>query len=57
MTTLEIKDLHVSVTAPDGADVPILKSVNLTVKSGERFTLAPAQVSDDLGAQIIGDAG
>ena len=35
MTTLEIKDLHVSVTAPDGADVPILKGVNLTVKSGE----------------------
>ena len=35
MSTLEIKDLHVSVTAPDGADVPILKGVNLTVKSGE----------------------
>jgi Fe-S cluster assembly ATP-binding protein len=35
MTTLEIKDLHVSVTAPDGADIPILKGVNLTVNSGE----------------------
>ena len=35
MTTLEIKDLHVSVTAPDQGDIPILKGVNLTVRSGE----------------------
>jgi Fe-S cluster assembly ATP-binding protein len=36
MTTLEIKDLHVSVvSAEDGTDIPILKGVNLTVKSGE----------------------
>src|SRR6516165_10677038 len=34
MTTLEIKDLHVSVTAPDGGEIPLLKGVNLTVKSG-----------------------
>ena len=37
MTTLEIKDLHVSVANPDavGEQIPILKGVNLTVKSGE----------------------
>lgn len=39
MTTLEIKDLHVSVITPDGgpeaADIPILRGVNLTVSSGE----------------------
>ncbi|CAJ1504527.1 Fe-S cluster assembly ATPase SufC [[Mycobacterium] burgundiense] len=35
MTTLEIKDLHVSVTAPDQGDIPILKGVDLTVRSGE----------------------
>jgi Fe-S cluster assembly ATP-binding protein len=36
MTTLEIKDLHVSVvSAEDGTDIPILKGVNLTVNSGE----------------------
>jgi Fe-S cluster assembly ATP-binding protein len=36
MTTLEIKDLHVSViSAEDGTDIPILKGVDLTVKSGE----------------------
>ncbi|MGB0876026.1 MAG: Fe-S cluster assembly ATPase SufC [Mycobacterium sp.] len=35
MTTLEIKDLHVSVTSADDVDIPILKGVNLTVKSGE----------------------
>lgn len=40
MTTLEIKDLHVGVTAPDtGEEVPILKGVNLTVKSGETHAL------------------
>jgi Fe-S cluster assembly ATP-binding protein len=36
MTTLEIKDLHVSVKDPDGVtDIPILNGVNLTVRSGE----------------------
>ena len=36
MTTLEVKDLHVSVVSDeDGTDIPILKGVNLTVKSGE----------------------
>ncbi|MCH9641921.1 MAG: Fe-S cluster assembly ATPase SufC [Actinomycetia bacterium] len=35
MTTLEIKDLHVSVTSADDVDIPILKGVDLTVKSGE----------------------
>ncbi|HYO00674.1 MAG TPA: Fe-S cluster assembly ATPase SufC [Mycobacterium sp.] len=35
MTTLEVKDLHVSVTSPEGQDIPILKGVDLTVKSGE----------------------
>ncbi|MGV0850166.1 Fe-S cluster assembly ATPase SufC [Mycolicibacterium phlei] len=35
MTTLEIKDLHVSVTTPEQTEIPILKGVNLTVKSGE----------------------
>ena len=39
MTTLEVKDLHVSVVNPDGGPeapaIEILKGVNLTVKSGE----------------------
>ena len=35
MTTLEIKDLHVSVTSADDGDIPILKGVDLTVKSRE----------------------
>ena len=35
MTILAIKDLHVSVTSNDEVDIPILKGVNLTVKSGE----------------------
>ena len=35
MTTLEIKDLHVSVTTPEQTEIPILKGVNLTVKSRE----------------------
>ncbi|CAJ1583271.1 Fe-S cluster assembly ATPase SufC [[Mycobacterium] wendilense] len=40
MTTLEIKDLHVSVSAPDtGEGIPILKGVDLTVKSGETHAL------------------
>jgi Fe-S cluster assembly ATP-binding protein len=39
MTTLEIKDLHVSVTASDDEEIPILKGVDLTVKSGETHAL------------------
>jgi Fe-S cluster assembly ATP-binding protein len=35
MTTLEVKDLHVSVISTDEGDIPILKGVDLTVKSGE----------------------
>lgn len=37
MTTLEIKDLHVSVARTNEADaIGILKGVDLTVKSGRR---------------------
>jgi Fe-S cluster assembly ATP-binding protein len=43
MTTLEIKDLHVSIdnpNAPEGErEIPILKGVDLTVKSGETHAL------------------
>jgi Fe-S cluster assembly ATP-binding protein len=43
MTTLEIKDLHVSVENPNAAEgereIPILKGVDLTVKSGETHAL------------------
>jgi len=40
MTTLEIKDLYVSVAADTAADeIPILRGVNLTVKSGEIHAL------------------
>ncbi len=43
MTTLEIKDLHVSVDNPNAADgereIPILNGVDLTVKSGETHAL------------------
>ncbi len=35
VSTLEIKDLHVSVANEDGTEKEILKGVNLTVKSGE----------------------
>ena len=37
MTTLEIKDLHVSrrLRRRTATDIPILKGVDLTVKSGE----------------------
>ena len=35
MSTLDIKDLHVSITTPDGTDKEILKGVDLTVNSGE----------------------
>ena len=39
MTTLEIKDLHVSVTPSEDEEIPILKGVDLTVKSGETHAL------------------
>src|ERR1700759_5216121 len=40
MTTLEIKDLHVSVDNPsDGGEIAILNGVNLTVSSGETHAL------------------
>ncbi|BBY16241.1 Fe-S cluster assembly ATPase SufC [Mycolicibacterium litorale] len=40
MSTLEIKDLHVSVNGGDDAEAkPILKGVNLTVNSGETHAL------------------
>jgi len=39
MTTLEIKDLHVSVTPGEGEEIPILKGVDLTVRSGETHAL------------------
>ena len=35
MTTLEIKDLHVSVTSAEEVEIPILTGVNITVRSGE----------------------
>ncbi len=35
MTTLDIKDLHVSITTPEGEAKEILKGVDLTVRSGE----------------------
>ncbi|MBA3233737.1 MAG: ATP-binding cassette domain-containing protein, partial [Propionibacteriales bacterium] len=38
MATLEIKDLHVSVNVEDGLK-PILKGVDLTVKSGETHAI------------------
>jgi len=34
-STLEIKDLHVAITTPDGTEKEILKGVDLTVRSGE----------------------
>jgi Fe-S cluster assembly ATP-binding protein len=40
MTTLEVKDLYVSVAPANEADeIPILKGVDLTVKSGETHAL------------------
>ena len=39
MTTLEIKDLHVSVTPSEDDEIPILNGVDLTVKSGETHAL------------------
>ena len=39
MSTLEIKDLHVSVNTPDGEAKPILKGVDLTVESGQTHAI------------------
>src|SRR6516165_4253892 len=39
MTTLEIKDLHVSVTPSEDDEIPILNGVDLTVKSGGTHAL------------------
>jgi Fe-S cluster assembly ATP-binding protein len=39
VTTLEIKDLHVSVTPSEDEEIPILNGVDLTVKSGETHAL------------------
>ena len=43
MTTLEVKDLHVSIENPNAVDgereIPILHGVDLTVKSGETHAL------------------
>ncbi|MDR2454277.1 MAG: Fe-S cluster assembly ATPase SufC [Bifidobacteriaceae bacterium] len=38
MTTLEIRDLHVSVDTPEGAK-PILRGVDLTVRSGQTHAI------------------
>jgi Fe-S cluster assembly ATP-binding protein len=39
MSTLEIRDLHVSVKLPEGELKPILSGVNLTVRAGETHAL------------------
>ena len=39
MSTLEIRDLHVSVKLPDGGLKPILAGVTLTVKAGETHAI------------------
>ena len=39
MSTLEIKDLHASVILDDETTKPILKGVNLTIKSGETHAI------------------
>ena len=39
MTTLEVKDLHVSVVPSEDGVIPILKGVDLTLKSGETHAL------------------
>ena len=39
MSTLEIRDLHVSVKLPDGERKPILAGVTLTVRSGETHAI------------------
>jgi len=39
VSTLEIRDLHVSVKLPDGGTKPILAGVDLTVRSGETHAI------------------
>ena len=39
MTTLEIRDLHVSVTGTDDVDKPILKGVDLTISAGQTHAI------------------
>jgi Fe-S cluster assembly ATP-binding protein len=39
MTTLEIRELHVSVAEPDGSSREILRGVNLTVSSGQTHAI------------------
>jgi Fe-S cluster assembly ATP-binding protein len=39
MSTLEIRDLHVSVRLPDGGAKPILAGVTLTVRAGETHAI------------------
>jgi len=39
MSTLDIRDLHVSVRLPDGGSKPILAGVTLTVKPGETHAI------------------
>ena len=39
MSTLEIRDLHASITEADGSLREILRGVNLTVADGEVFAL------------------
>ncbi|WP_163505712.1 Fe-S cluster assembly ATPase SufC [Fodinicola acaciae] len=39
MSTLEIRDLHVSVAVADGEEKPILRGVDLTVRSGETHAI------------------
>ncbi len=39
MTTLEIRDLHVSITESDGAAKEILRGVDLTIASGETHAI------------------
>jgi Fe-S cluster assembly ATP-binding protein len=39
VSTLEIRDLHVSVKLPDGGSKPILSGVTLTVKAGETHAI------------------
>jgi Fe-S cluster assembly ATP-binding protein len=39
MTTLEIRDLHVTTTTPEGTPNPILRGVDLTVRSGETHAI------------------
>src|SRR5690606_2752368 len=39
VSVLEIRDLHVSVTLPDGEQHPILQGVNLTVAAGQTHAI------------------